>query len=47
MIMMLVKYYLYEQKQQFPQIVFSTRGWFADVAQNMSYAPYVAYADQQ
>ncbi|HCB51156.1 TPA: hypothetical protein DEP21_01025 [Patescibacteria group bacterium] len=47
MIMMVVKYSLYQQDQQIPQIVFSSRGWFADVAQNLSYAPYIAYADQQ
>jgi hypothetical protein len=45
--MILVKYRLSIQKKQISSIVLPLRGWFFDVAQNSSYAPYVAYAEQQ
>lgn len=47
MAMMLVKYMVYQEKNSLPQILFPSRWWFADVAQNAIYAPYVAYAEQQ
>lgn len=46
-IIMMVKYRLAKSKTQLSPIVFPLRGRFFDVAQNSSYAPYVAYAEQQ
>jgi len=46
MLIMMVKYSLSDADQQIPQVVFSNRGWFSDVAQNTSYAAYLAYAEQ-
>jgi len=46
-VMILVKYRLVKEKKQLSPVVFPLRGWFFDVAQNTSYAPYVAYAEQQ
>ena len=47
LVMMLVKYRLAKTNNQLSPVVFPLRGWFFDVAQNTSYAPYVAYAEQQ
>ncbi len=47
LVIMLVKYRFAQQKKQIPPVVFPLRWWFFDVAQNISYAPYVAYAEQQ
>lgn len=44
---MLVKYRLAKKDKQLSPIVFPLRGRFFDVAQNSSYAPYVAYAEEQ
>lgn len=46
-VIMMVKYRLAKSKAQLSPIVFPLRGWFFDVAQNTSYASYVAYAEQQ
>lgn len=47
LVIMMVKHRLALSHQQLSPIVFPLRGRFFDVAQNSSYAPYVAYADQQ
>lgn len=47
LVMMLVKYRLAKTDKQLSPVVFPLRWWFFDVAQNASYAPYVAYAEQQ
>jgi len=44
---MYVKYQLVRGHQVLPQIVFPSIGRFSDVAQNISYAPYVAYGQEQ
>jgi len=46
-VIMMVKYRLAKSKTQISPVVFPLRGWFFDVAQNDSYAPYVAYAEQK
>lgn len=46
-VIMMVKHRLAKSKTQLSPIVFPLRGRFFDVAQNTSYAPYVAYAEQQ
>lgn len=46
-VIMMVKYRLSKSNTQLSPIVFPLRGRFFDVAQNTSYAPYVAYAEQQ
>ena len=46
-IIMMVKYRLAKSNTQLSPIVFPLRGRFFDVAQNSSYSPYVAYAEQQ
>ncbi len=46
-VIMMVKYRLAKSKTQLSPIVFPLRGRFFDVAQNSSYAPYVAYAEQE
>ncbi len=47
LVIMMVKYRLVKANTQLSPVVFPLRGWFFDVAQNTSYAPYVAYAEQQ
>ena len=47
MAIMYVKYQLVKWHMQLPQIIFPNIGRFSDVAQNASYAPYVAYGQQQ
>lgn len=47
LVIMMVKYRLAKANTQLSPVVFPLRGWFFDVAQNTSYAPYVAYAEQQ
>ncbi|AHB41503.1 hypothetical protein P148_SR1C00001G0713 [candidate division SR1 bacterium RAAC1_SR1_1] len=47
LVMMLVKYRIAKENKQLSPVVFPLRGRFFDVAQNTSYAPYVAYAEQQ
>lgn len=44
---MYVKYQLVKGNKSLPLITMPTIGWFADVAQNASYAPYVAYGVQE
>ena len=47
MAIMYVKYQLVKGHTQLPEIVFPSLGRYADVAQNMPYASYVAYGTQQ
>lgn len=47
LVIMLVKHRLAQANKQLSPVVFPLRGRFFDVAQNTSYAPYVAYAEQQ
>jgi hypothetical protein len=47
LVIMMVKHRLAKSNTQLSPIVFPLRGRFFDVAQNTSYAPYVAYAEQQ
>ena len=47
LVIFMVKHQLAQENKQLSPVVLPLRGWFYDVAQNTSYAPYVAYADQQ
>jgi hypothetical protein len=47
MAIMYVKYQLVKGHMKLPQIIFPNIGRFSDVAQNISYAPYIAYGQQQ
>ena len=47
MAIMYVKYQLVKGHTQLPEIVFPSLGRYADVAQNMPYASYIAYGTQQ
>jgi hypothetical protein len=47
LVIMMVKHQLVEENKQLSPVVFPLHGWFYDVAQNTSYAPYVAYAEEQ
>lgn len=47
MAIMYVKYQLVKGHMQLPEIIFPKLGRYSDVAQNASFAPYVAYGTQQ
>lgn len=47
MAIMYVKYQLVKGHMQLPEIIFPKLGRYSDVAQNDSFAPYVAYGTQQ